>query len=270
MLATARSIAKSVVPQRLRDFIRPYINEDVRDAQFRAMDRRLSREVFEQTGGRIIAGPFAGMEYLSGNLVGSFLCPKLLGTYEKELHPQVEGIIARKYRHIINIGAGEGYYSVGLARRMRESRFVCYEMDGQNQRLLGEIAALNKVQERIEVQGICTVEALARRIEGMSDLLVICDVEGAEFDLLDPAAIPTLRGADILVELHDMFRPGTTRVLRERFGPTHEVELLHTNRRTMADFPAGVNLEPKLRKAAMNEDRGGRMYWYWMRARPEQ
>jgi hypothetical protein len=268
MIATARSIAKHIVPMKVRDFLRPYFDEDARDARFRELDRSLSRQVFDQTGGRVVGGPFKNIQYLDGNLAGSFLCPKLLGTYEMELHPLVEGIIAHPYKSIVNIGAGEGYYAVGLARRMPGARLICYEMAERNREMLQKIAALNSVEAQIELNGLCCPDALSQRLRGQSDILVLCDVEGAEYDLLDPFSIPELRAADILVELHDMFRPGVTQELKRRFSPTHKIELLHTTPRTHADFPPQVNLPFSKRKAAMNEDRGGTMYWYWMQALP--
>ena len=37
---------------------------------------------------------------------GSQLLPKLIGTYEKELHPILNAILKIKYDYVINIGAG--------------------------------------------------------------------------------------------------------------------------------------------------------------------
>jgi len=63
------------------------------------------------TGLRTVAGPFAGLEYVD-EAAGSEYGPKLLGTYELELHHIIERIIDLAYPTIINIGAGEGYYAV--------------------------------------------------------------------------------------------------------------------------------------------------------------
>ena len=54
--------------------------------------RSLFHRVF---GWRILAGPFAGMHYV-GDYAGSLLPPKLLGTYERELHAIVDRLIAQK------------------------------------------------------------------------------------------------------------------------------------------------------------------------------
>src|SRR5262245_41340678 len=63
-------------------------------------------------------GPFAGMVYPDHAAVGSTLYPKLLGSYERELHQTVDDIVRLGYDTVVDIGAAEGYYAVGLAMKM--------------------------------------------------------------------------------------------------------------------------------------------------------
>jgi hypothetical protein len=56
--------------------------------------------------------------------------------------------------------------------------------------------------------------------------VVICDIEGAEGALLDPAAAPGLVHADILVEVHEGMRPGLVALLTGRFTATHRITRL--------------------------------------------
>jgi hypothetical protein len=52
--------------------------------------RRLAREMFPE----MVAGaPFRGMRYPSGRSFGRALLPKLLGSYESELHPLLEAVL---------------------------------------------------------------------------------------------------------------------------------------------------------------------------------
>ena len=59
-------------------------------------------------------GPFRGLQYID-NSVGSTLPPKLMGTYERELIWVIDEMISTEPDIIIDIGAAEGYYAVGLA-----------------------------------------------------------------------------------------------------------------------------------------------------------
>ena len=56
--------------------------------------------------------------------------------------------------------------------------------------------------------------------------LVLCDIEGAERELLDPEAAPALRGMDLIVESHDCVAAGTTRLLTARFQSTHAITVV--------------------------------------------
>ena len=89
-----------------------------------------------RTGGRVRSGPFAGMRYVDTS-VGSCFIPKLLGTYECELASKVEWICRQQPKLIIDIGAAEGYYAIGLAIRMPNARVVAFEQDRQGRRHCG-------------------------------------------------------------------------------------------------------------------------------------
>ena len=53
-------------------------------------------------------GPFKGMRYAAAQSVGSALLPKLLGSYESELHGALEEMFVRKYTTVVDIGCAEG------------------------------------------------------------------------------------------------------------------------------------------------------------------
>src|SRR4051794_38235977 len=105
---------KQVVPWRVRRWYRYVTNGRWRRRQ--AATRRLA----ELTRSTVVGGPFEGMSYV-GNSHGSAWCPKILGTYEREIRSAVDEIAAREFPNIVNIGAAEGYYAVGLARRCPSS-----------------------------------------------------------------------------------------------------------------------------------------------------
>jgi hypothetical protein len=57
-------------------------------------------------------------------------------------------------------------------------------------------------------------------------VLVWCDIEGAEAELLDPAAAPGLRQMDIVVELHARAGSHSRDIVLPRFAESHDIELL--------------------------------------------
>ena len=65
----------------------------------------------------VMSGPFGGMR-----LAGLPAAQELLGTYEHELFDTVHALARGPYRTVVNVGARNGYYAVGLARLMPNAR----------------------------------------------------------------------------------------------------------------------------------------------------
>src|SRR5947209_6694984 len=99
----------------------------------------LERLVSTHTNGCVNDGPFAGTRYIHG-AVGSAYVPKLLGIYERELNARIEHACALKFPLIVDIGAAEGYYAIGLARRNPQARVLAFEMEAKGQSALKHMA----------------------------------------------------------------------------------------------------------------------------------
>jgi predicted O-methyltransferase YrrM len=84
----------------------------------------------------------------------------LLGIYERELAPLVEKVCSQGPRLIVNIGAAEGYYAIGLAIRNPSSRIVAFESETEGRALLQEMAEGNDVYTRIDIRGKCETQDL--------------------------------------------------------------------------------------------------------------
>jgi hypothetical protein len=219
---------------------------------------------------RVASGPFTGMRYI-GAAAGSRLVPKLLGSYELELHEWVQQAIARGPRQVIVVGCAEGYYAVGLARRMPMANVIAFDLDARAQELCKQMAELNNVSARVDVRGGATPENLAQL--DLHDTLVICDCEGYENELLDPQKVPELAAATMLVELHDCFVPGTTARLKERFAATHATSIREMQARDPSQYPVLKRLRLADRAVAVDEDRtdtaGRRLVQQWALFEPK-
>jgi hypothetical protein len=203
---------------------------------------------------RVAQGPFEGMGYIPLASSRTTL-PMLLGTYECELNSAVETICGAGCDRIIDIGAAEGYYAVGMALRNPGVPLVCFEMNASVRYYLRRLARRNGVRPRLKILGECTPTALEAALEGAERPAIICDCEGAEDLLLDPVRVLSLRRALILVETHEGMVDGVEDHLQERFAATHEIELIRSRTRTLDDLPAGCELSDAEAAVAMNEHR---------------
>jgi hypothetical protein len=162
--------------------------------------------------------------------------PSVLGIYERELHSTIEELIEWHPSVVVHIGAASGYYAVGLALRTK-TRQIAFEMDPYSRELCQKFAALNNVSQNVVQCGTCAVNDLAALDLHHDRAAVICDVEGAEDVLLDPARVGWLRRAWIVVELHENEAPGIQAKLIARFSSTHEITVIHGDKRSADECP---------------------------------
>ena len=238
--------------------------EGAQFAHFAAV-AKVGKDLDATLGGTVQRGPFAGMKYVGGVVVGSTLYPKLVGSYERELQPCIDEAIGRGYRTIVDIGAAEGYYAIGLARAIPGARVFAFEANPAGASALHAMAQANGVSDRVTVLGIATLANLeALPIEPPT--LVVCDCEGCEHQVLDPRRVSWLTGADVIVEVHQAHGRNPRAELRERFQATHDATMIEVRQRDSSLYPELDHLEPGHREAILFErtDLNG---WIWFRAK---
>jgi hypothetical protein len=238
------------------------------EAQLRQLAKWRSIVLANTLAGRgvttVASGPFVGMSYTVQASEGG-RAPRLLGAYEASLHPVIDGVIASAYPQVIDIGCAEGYYAVGLARRMPGTTVHARDTDPAARALCATLAQANGVAERVVIGGEVTHADLA--LCAADRTFVLCDIEGGEGWLLDPALAPGLAAADILVEVHEGMQPGLLATLTGRFAATHRITRI--DRSLRADFlPAWAEgLSDLDRLLLLWEWRAAPTPWLWMEHR---
>ncbi|MFM7416755.1 MAG: hypothetical protein ACKO51_13395, partial [Alphaproteobacteria bacterium] len=113
----------------------------------------ISNSIIARDGPVVQAGPFAGMRLGQHSAEGCH-APKLLGCYEEALHPHLEKFIARGFDAVLNIGCAEGYYAIGMARRMSGTKIFAHDLNQDAQKTCRSMAELNGVADRIIIDGL--------------------------------------------------------------------------------------------------------------------
>jgi hypothetical protein len=230
--------------------------------------RYLARLAMKRTNCTVIAGPFAGMKYI-GSSIASAHVPKLLGTYEREIAGAVEEICRRKPAVVIDIGAAEGYYAVGFAMRLPDSKIIAFESEGLGRRELGRLAALNDVGGRIEIRGFCSQVDLMRLACEFDSATYVIDIEGHERMLVDEDIQSALSRSTILVEIHEFLEPGIAAALESQYRATHDISCILQQPRDPDEYPWDTIVTRLLPvqyiEWAVSEWRPIRMQWLWMK-----
>jgi len=247
-----------MLPRRLHNWIRARLK------------RHLERVALRHADGRVATGPFAGMRYVERAFC-SQLIPKLVGCYEQELFPVLEEIRVLRPRCIVDVGAAEGYYAVGLLHAGFCERVHAFELDAGSRALIGQLREKNGIAPaRLTIAAACDLAALNTALAETRAEVVIMDVEGFETILVEPLRVAALAHVHLLVEIHEFVLPQLSAILTERMSPTHNVVRIDAQPRGSAALPTGHALRrypEALVRIAVHEERPPGMHWLWMKPR---
>ena len=235
----------------------------VREARLRSLrNRLLSRFPLPAT---VAEGPFTGLVYPNLKSHGSSLLPKLLGTYESELHSTFRKWEDIEFNQIVDIGAAEGYYAVGLAKVFPNSRVSAYDTSREARKLCKQMAETNGTLNRTGIYESCTRRTLLDK-DFSGGGLIICDCEGYEGDLFDEDVATHLKNCHLIIELHDSPPEGIE--IRSKllpiFSVTHAVSLIssYTDSYKAHHYQCDdIGTDPLERFVAFAEERPWQMDW---------
>jgi len=200
--------------------------------------------------------------------VPNFNTAMLIGTWELELNEQISKLLDTKPTKIYCIGAAEGYYAVGFAKKLPACNVYAFEMQEKYRSFLLNLSSSNNCKN-IEIHGECTTGRLDQFLSNdIESSLVFCDIEGGEIDLLDLKKIPDLKRTSILVEVHEMYVPDCEKTLIDRFKNTHSYIIIRGRERTLKDLPNKLSFlrfiaSPSKIRSLMREGRPYPMNWLY-------
>lgn len=213
---------------------------------------------------RVAYGPFKGMKLSREAWWGTKdACSKLLGVYERQVQEKLESL-SRGSSLLIDIGAADGYMAIGAVSSGLYQRAICFEISENGRQQLRANAEANGVSDRIEILGEANRETLAPLLADVAGAVILCDIEGAEFDLLSTDILEAARNMHMIVELHDPFVPDGARLksaLLERASRFFDTEILRSADLQVSKFCELDRFNDTQRLLAFSEGRGGAMEW---------
>jgi hypothetical protein len=220
-----RAVAERVLPTRTFTTLQSIRSRNYQKRLFqRTGHSEATVRFIAQHGCEVLYGPFRGMRYPKESILSRSGVPLLLGNYELELHEVIESRKAEDYNVILDIGCAEGYYAVGLARRLRVPVHA-FDTEFRERNYCWKMAVENRVERLVDLYGWCSPTRLRQLARGRR-ALVICDCEGFEVDLFDRETIKDLTSSDLLVELHDVSGVDVKSTLCDRLAVSHEICLI--------------------------------------------
>lgn len=226
----------------------------------------LSQNVHKKLGGRVVNGPFVGMKIPAKSFWGDTdIASQLLGFYEEEVLNEITSSKSRST--FINLGAADGYYSIGWAMmncdRQSACRSIAFEINPMGRDLIQENSRVNGVREQVMVKGAATKESLLALLEDdgvrVDDLLLLSDIEGVEYQILDEEVLQRFHGAKWIIEAHE-FNPemrASLAKLIELAGKFYNVRVIIAGPRNPNQMPELIDLPDVDRWLICAEGRDG-------------
>ena len=165
-------------------------------AHHRRLD--LEKSLCAQTNNIIVGGIFKGVKH-TGEAHGSTLCPKILGSYEKEIAQELNNICKEKDT-FIDIGCAEGYYTTGVAKTSCIDTIIGVDISDSALEQARKSASINEVDHKC--QFFSKIKPAAKLIKGKS--LIMIDVDGSEIsvikELMSGLSTSTKQASELLIE----------------------------------------------------------------------
>lgn len=242
-----------------------YINRNTRNINRKIVSDTIDRKISDLV---VKNGPFKGMQYPSKRSAGSALFPKLLGSYEAELHETINYAIDKGYTDVIDVGCAEGYYAVGMAIRLVDSNIYAYDTNPKALALSNDMFKLNNIdQSRVFTGNLCDEKTLMD-IPVSGKALIICDCEGCEKNLFTQKSLKFLSGHDLLIETHDLFDIEISSYLSKLFKDTHNLSVIHSiddiQKAKTYNYDEINAYDLATKKILLEEGRGSIMEWFYL------
>ena len=165
---------------------------------------------------------------------------------------------------LIDIGAADGYFAVGAVRSGLYEHAICFEIAEQGRHRLAANAELNGVAGKIEIHGEADAASLAPILANNNSGVILCDIEGAEFELLSREFLEPARHFHFIIELHDRFvADGEAQKsgLFERANSLFGTKIIRSADIRISEFRELDQFNDTQRLLAFNEGRGAAMEW---------
>lgn len=246
--------------------IRIFRNKSVRAAALNWMRLDLNKTITNKKGSIVRFGLFKNLQLdeSSGWDESGSTLQKILGIYEQEILETLETL--GNFDTFVNIGAADGYYGFGLLHANLCKNVIFFEKDQVSRDRIALRA--ENFQTKVQVFGEATQDTLTKVFQekNYGRTLVLMDIEGGEFNLLNYPAIHSFMEAIIIVEIHDFLEPNFDKQELERRLDSHfKITKIYNRTRRLPDDSQLNSLHDNEKWLLISEGRITSMEWWVLR-----
>lgn len=223
-------------------------------------------KIIKEKHNNIVAyGPFKGM-----NLGNDFWRSKndqisqILGIYEEHVLEKLCYFSAQGSTRFINVGAADGYFSVGMAYSKIYSQVYALDIDPKAQNNIKENAKKNLCLDLVNVFGEANLATVASLVSKEAKATVLIDIEGDEYEFLSEEMLSLLSNSYLICELHPWLKENGENLqkdLMDRASKKFNIDLIIRENYAPNRFSEFDNLTDEERLIAVSEGREKNMQW---------
>jgi len=222
----------------------------------------LSLKVHEHYRGVVAFGLFAGLRIGNASTwsgsrdVGA----KVLGLYEAQVLKRLEQLGPRSW--FVDIGGADGYYAVGALIAGISKSSIMFEINRTDRGRARELSINNSVAESLEIHEAATTDSVLQVIGNLEgDGLILCDIEGGEYELFTEQLLSAGRDCVFIIELHQVNSATQIREFEFICRKFHDVECINGLSREFPSDSFTNTLTDNERVLLMSEGRQEAMNW---------
>lgn len=224
----------------------------------------LSKKINEICDGMVIDGVYKGTKLVYSSDYFMTKPAYLLGCYEKEVQEIIFKISnEKKLENFINVGAGEGYHSVGAMNLNLFNISISFELDKKNIEIIKQNFNLNGIYNSFKIYEKADIKFLnlLNDIE-LSKSLFLFDIEGDEFHILNEKNLNLLKNSYLIVEIHDFYsKPDIVKNFEKNLKKFFSIYKITTQNRNFTKFKILDKFNDDEKWLMMSESRSSTMKW---------
>ena len=192
--------------------------------------------------------------------------PKYLGTYESHIQNKIINLVKKKkFSHIIDLGAAEGYHIVSLLKKKIFNKGIAFELNKKSREILKKNSQINNIHSKIKIYGDANFLTLSNILKNINsrNLFFLVDIEGKEYYLFDDCFCKRFSQSTFIIEEHPFNVPNKNKIksFMKKIKKYHNVEVLNDVSKNPFNFKILDKFSDDEKYLMMSEGRPKSMRW---------
>ena len=226
--------------------------------------KNLAKKVSNIYNNTVQQGPFKGMLINDDQFWGQGdKSSKILGIYEKEIQDlMVEIQEENNYSTFIDVGGADGYFAVGALINDLFNECHVFEISKKGRDSLKNNASKNNLNEAIKIHGKATREELLK-IKNLKNSLILCDIEGGEYELFGEKLVSEIYPSSIIIEIHN-YNKFSLEKFEKIFSELYVLNKIFQKPRSIGEFKELEKFNDNNRSLIISEGRSYIQEWWYL------